>query len=71
MERFLDVREVADALGISIRKVWSLRDSGYMPAPVKLGGSVRWLESSLSEWMRNGAQDCRKMKGGQHGRKSI
>lgn len=68
MERFLDVRKVADVLDMSIRKVWSLRDSGYMPAPVKLGGSVRWLESTLSEWMRNGAKDCRKMKGEQNDR---
>lgn len=68
MQMFLDVWEVADALGMSICKVWSLRDSGYMPAPVKLGGSVRCLESSLSEGMRNSAMDCRKLKGGQDGR---
>ncbi|OQB41966.1 MAG: Helix-turn-helix domain protein [Candidatus Hydrogenedentes bacterium ADurb.Bin179] len=68
MEKLIDVREVAKVLGVSTRKVWAMRDAGYMPMPVKLGGSVRWLESALSEWLRNGAPDCRKMKGGQYGR---
>lgn len=60
MEKLIDVREVAKALGVSTRKVWAMRDSGYMPQPIKLGGAVRWrAEADIAKWLAAGCPDCR------------
>jgi len=68
-DKLIDVREVAKALGVSTRKIWAMRDSGYMPKPVKLGGAVRWrAEADINRWLTEGCPDCRKVKGGYHGR---
>jgi predicted DNA-binding transcriptional regulator AlpA len=58
-ERLMDVRQVAAALGVSTRKVWTLRDQGAMPMPVRIGASVRWKASDLDLWIQGGCLDCR------------
>lgn len=59
-EKLIDVREVAQALGVSQRKVWAMRDSGFMPKPIKLGGAVRWrAEADINQWLAAGCPDCR------------
>ncbi len=59
-EKLIDVHEVAKTLGVSPRKVWEMRDSGYMPKPIKLGGAVRWrAEADINQWLAAGCPDCR------------
>jgi len=59
----LDVRRVANLLGCSTRHVWTLRDAGKMPAPVKLGALIRWRRADLDQWIDAGLPDCRQVGG--------
>ncbi len=43
--------EFAGMLKVSVRTLWRLRSAGQVPAPVRLGGAVRWR---LDE-VRNGS----------------
>jgi len=49
--QLLNAKEVASMLGISERTVWRLRDAGKLPAPVRLGSSVRWNRASLVQFI--------------------
>jgi predicted DNA-binding transcriptional regulator AlpA len=43
MSRFLDVKEVADLLGIAVSTVWKLVGEGVLPAPSRVvPGAPRW-----------------------------
>jgi predicted DNA-binding transcriptional regulator AlpA len=42
MPKFVSASKVAKVLDISPRSVFRLRSAGKLPAPVKIGGSVRW-----------------------------
>ena len=63
----LNVKEVAEMLGLSERTIYRLSDAGSMPTPVKLGSSVRWRRSELETWIENG---CPKGKSGKRSKKS-
>jgi excisionase family DNA binding protein len=52
--KLLTVRDVAAMLSVSTRQVWKLTASGKLPEPVRLGRSVRWRESDLAEFIRQG-----------------
>ena len=43
----LDRRGLAAALCISTRTTYRLVEAGELPAPVKIGGSQRWLRSEI------------------------
>jgi prophage regulatory protein len=45
---------VAERLGISMRTLWRLRAAGKLPAPVRLGGSVRWRVNEIDSWVAAG-----------------
>lgn len=63
--RLLNIRQVADLLGCSTRKVYSLVDSRMMPRPIRLGGSIRWDSTSIEQWITDG---CPAIKGAEVGR---
>jgi predicted DNA-binding transcriptional regulator AlpA len=44
-------REVAAMLGIGVRSVWRKAQDGRLPPPVKVGGSTRWVKSTMREWI--------------------
>ena len=52
--RLLDVDAVASMLDVSSRHVYRMADAGRMPAPVRLGGSVRWDRNALQKWLDDG-----------------
>ena len=52
--RLLSVKQASEKLAVSVRKVWAMYSTGQMPAPVRMGRSVRWRESDLNEWVRLG-----------------
>ncbi len=64
LRALLDVRQVADTLNCSTRTVWTLRDAGKLPAPIRLGSLVRWRAEEIRDWVRAGCPDCRQAKGG-------
>lgn len=62
--RLLDVQQVADLLGVSGRHVYRLADSGRMPRPLRLGGSVRWNIAEIQKWIAEGCPAVSQAKWG-------
>ena len=47
-------KELARLLAVSPRTVWRMRDSGHLPAPLRLGGAIRWRAADIREWIARG-----------------
>lgn len=56
-EQLLTAAEVGKILGLSKRQIFRLNAGGKIPAPVRIGASVRWAESTIVEWLQAGAPD--------------
>lgn len=56
----LNVVEVGKKLGLAKRTVWRLRDSGALPPPVQVGGSIRWRADVIEAWIKANCPHCRK-----------
>ena len=50
---------LAGLLGVSLRSVRRLDDSGKLPEALKIGGSKRWFRPEVEEWLRAGAPSRR------------
>jgi excisionase family DNA binding protein len=50
-----DANGVATLLGVSLRTVRRLVETGKLPAPIALGGCRRWLIADIENWLRTGA----------------
>lgn len=51
----LSAKDVAAMLGISRSAVFELKREGFLPSPVRLGGSiVRWRAAELRGWIAAG-----------------
>jgi predicted DNA-binding transcriptional regulator AlpA len=53
-ERLLSSRAVAEILGLSCRTVHRLNSSALIIRPLRISGSVRYLESELMAWIQAG-----------------
>lgn len=62
----LSAEKVAELLNISIRTLWRLRAAGKLPAPVRLGGSVRWRPEEIAAWVNNGCPENWRPQNGFH-----
>lgn len=51
-----DVKTLAAMLSCSTRHLRRLRDSGRMPAPVRLGSLLRWRVAEIEAWVAGGCQ---------------
>lgn len=60
----LDVRAVAALCGCSPRHIYRLTDRGKMPAPIRLGGLVRWSRRVIENWIAEGCPASRPVRGG-------
>lgn len=60
--QLLDVRAVALRLACSTRHVYRLADGGAMPAPIRLGASVRWSSNDLESWINGGCHPVKRAK---------
>jgi excisionase family DNA binding protein len=58
----LTADDVGRLLTCSRRTVYRLADSGRIPAPVRLGGLVRWSRKALDEWLTDGCPPCRRRR---------
>ncbi|HOD96470.1 MAG TPA: helix-turn-helix domain-containing protein [Candidatus Hydrogenedentes bacterium] len=58
--KLLTVNSLADKLEVSRRTIWRWRDSGALPAPVRIGGTVRWRNDVINAWMAANCPHCRK-----------
>ncbi len=52
--RLIRIEELADLLSLSKRTVSRMMSSGRMPAPVRLGGSLRWQIDDVEQWIAKG-----------------
>jgi excisionase family DNA binding protein len=48
----ITAERVAERLELSKRTVSRLDASGKLPAPVRIGGSVRWSSEEISQWIK-------------------
>ena len=56
-EKLLTAQAVGKILSLSKRQIFRLNSSGKIPAPLRIGGSVRWAESTIIAWLAAGAPD--------------
>jgi excisionase family DNA binding protein len=56
----LTVKAAAAVLGVSTRHLLRLRDMGDVPAPLKIGRSVRWRRAELHAWFNAGCPSPRR-----------
>lgn len=52
----LTAMQLAELLNISERTLYRLKSRGSLPAPIQLGGSVRWRRTEILEWVADGCQ---------------
>jgi len=50
----LTTSQVAKLINAGERTVWRWSRSGRMPAPVRIGGAVRFRRQEILEWIGNG-----------------
>ena len=53
--QLLSVKQVAHRLSLSKRQIFRLNSCGKIPAPIRIGGAVRWSESTIAKWLAAGA----------------
>lgn len=63
LRELLTAAESAEVAGVAKRSWWRYVSSGKAPAPVRLGGAVRWRRSELAEWIAAGCPRVRKEAG--------
>ena len=56
-EKLLTADAVGEMLSLSKRQIFRLNSCGKIPAPIRIGGSVRWSEKTIGEWLTAGAPD--------------
>jgi len=55
--QLLSAKELGKVLSLSKRQVFRLNSCGKIPAPLRIGGSVRWSEQTIRTWMSYGTPD--------------
>jgi len=53
-EKLLTAQAVAEKLSLSKRQIFRLNSCGKIPAPIRIGGAVRWSENTISKWLAAG-----------------
>lgn len=55
----IDVHAVARKASVSPATIWRLRAAGKMPAPIRIGHSIRWRRADIEAWIAAGCNgDC-------------
>ena len=56
--QLLSAKELAKMLSLSKRQIHRLNSCHRLPAPIRIGGSIRWdLELDIKPWLAAGAPD--------------
>jgi predicted DNA-binding transcriptional regulator AlpA len=56
-DRLIAAGGVGEILHLSKRTISRLNAQGKIPAPLRVGGAVRWSVRELTEWLAAGAPD--------------
>lgn len=51
----INIRQLAGILGVSVRHVQRLLDTGRLPAPLYIGRCRRWRREEIDAWLAAGA----------------
>ena len=43
--------ELGDLLGVGKSTIWAWHSSGRIPLPVRIGGTTRWREDEIRQWV--------------------
>lgn len=54
-EKLLTAGKVGEMLSLSKRQVFRLNSCGKIPAPIRIGGAVRWSAHECAAWLAAGA----------------
>jgi len=57
--QLLSAKALAKMLSLSKRQIFRLNSGAKIPAPVRIGGAVRWSAQEISAWLAAGAKDRR------------
>ena len=55
--QLLTAKKLGVRLSLSKRQIFRLNACGKLPKPIRIGGSVRWAESTIAQWLKAGAPD--------------
>lgn len=55
--QLISAKELAKMLSLSKRQIHRLNSCHRLPAPTRIGGSIRWIESEIVEFIKAGAPD--------------
>jgi predicted DNA-binding transcriptional regulator AlpA len=53
----LSARDLAKMLRFGVRTIRSMDAAGRLPAPLRIGGSVRWRAEEIRDWTEAGCPD--------------
>lgn len=53
----LTAKALGQMLSLSKRQIFRLNSCGKIPAPIRIGGAVRWPAEEISAWLSAGAPD--------------
>lgn len=66
--QLLTAKKLGALLSLSKRQIFRLNSCGKLPAPIRIGGSVRWAETTITEWLSVGAPDRKSFEAMQQAR---
>jgi len=56
-DKLLTAKALGEMLSLSKRQIFRLNSCGKIPTHIRIGGSVRWSEKTIGEWLTAGAPD--------------
>lgn len=59
----LTAKTLGQMLSLSKRQIFRLNSCGKIPAPLRIGGAVRWSAAEVSDWLAAGAPDRKTWQG--------
>jgi len=57
--QLLSAKALGEMLSLSKRQIFRLNSCGKIPAPIRIGGAVRWSAEEISAWLAASAPDRR------------
>ena len=54
--KLITAARLAEILSISKRSLQRLQSRGAIPAPLRVGGAVRWRLDAIETWIQNGCR---------------
>ena len=54
------VQQLAKYLGVAVRTIYRMRDSGELPPPIKFGKLLKWPRKTIEKWLEEQAATARR-----------